>query len=82
MASDFSAAWQCLSKRTIGFLLRIKLHANDVFFLSEVWRGVKMIFISVFVERSSTIERYCQPTPKKIWKRLSDADVTHPPIRT
>jgi hypothetical protein len=27
MASDFSVAWQCLSKRTIGFLLRIKLHA-------------------------------------------------------
>jgi hypothetical protein len=26
MASDFSAAWQCLSKRTF-FLLRIKLHA-------------------------------------------------------
>jgi hypothetical protein len=25
MASDFSVAWQCLSKRTIGFLLRIKL---------------------------------------------------------
>jgi hypothetical protein len=28
MASDFSVAWQCLSKRTIGFLLRIKLHAR------------------------------------------------------
>jgi hypothetical protein len=27
MASDFSVAWQCLSKRTIGFSLRIKLHA-------------------------------------------------------
>jgi hypothetical protein len=27
MASDFSAAWQCLSKITIVFLLRIKLHA-------------------------------------------------------
>jgi hypothetical protein len=27
MASDFSVAWQCLSKRTIVFLLRIKLHA-------------------------------------------------------
>jgi hypothetical protein len=27
MASDFSVPWQCLSKRTIGFLLRIKLHA-------------------------------------------------------
>jgi hypothetical protein len=26
MAPDFSAAWQCLSKRTIDFLLRIKLH--------------------------------------------------------
>jgi hypothetical protein len=24
MASDFSVAWQCLSKRTIGFSLRIK----------------------------------------------------------
>jgi hypothetical protein len=27
MASDFIVAWQCLSKRTIGFLLWIKLHA-------------------------------------------------------
>jgi hypothetical protein len=27
MASDFSVAWQCLSKRTIGFSLQIKLHA-------------------------------------------------------
>jgi hypothetical protein len=27
MASDFSVTWQCLSKRTIGFLLWIKLHA-------------------------------------------------------
>jgi hypothetical protein len=27
MASDFSVAWQCLSKITIGFLLWIKLHA-------------------------------------------------------
>jgi hypothetical protein len=27
MASDFSVAWQCLPKRTIGFLLPIKLHA-------------------------------------------------------
>jgi hypothetical protein len=27
MASDFSVAWQCLSKRTIGFSLRVKLHA-------------------------------------------------------
>jgi hypothetical protein len=27
MASDFSVAWQCLTKRTIGFSLRIKLHA-------------------------------------------------------
>jgi hypothetical protein len=27
MASDFSVAWQCLWKRTVGFLLRIKLHA-------------------------------------------------------
>jgi hypothetical protein len=26
MASDFSVAWQCLSKRTIVFSLRIKLH--------------------------------------------------------
>jgi hypothetical protein len=28
MAPDFSVAWQCLSKRAIGFLLRIKLHAD------------------------------------------------------
>jgi hypothetical protein len=28
MASDFSVAWQCPSKRTIGVSLRIKLHAN------------------------------------------------------
>jgi hypothetical protein len=27
MASDFSVTWQCLSKRTICFSLRIKLHA-------------------------------------------------------
>jgi hypothetical protein len=27
MASDFSVAWQCLSNRTIGFSLQIKLHA-------------------------------------------------------
>jgi hypothetical protein len=27
MASDFSVAWLCLSKRTNVFLLRIKLHA-------------------------------------------------------
>jgi hypothetical protein len=27
MASDFSVTWQCLSKRAIFFLLRIKLHA-------------------------------------------------------
>jgi hypothetical protein len=27
MSSDFSVAWQCLSKRTIGFSLQIKLHA-------------------------------------------------------
>jgi hypothetical protein len=35
MASDFSVAWQCLSKRTIGFLLRIKLHARTRVFLSS-----------------------------------------------
>jgi hypothetical protein len=29
MTSDFSVAWQFLSKRTIGFSLRIKLHATD-----------------------------------------------------
>jgi hypothetical protein len=29
MASDFSVAWRCLSKRTIVFLLRIKLHAHS-----------------------------------------------------
>jgi hypothetical protein len=28
MASDFSVAWQCLWKRKIVFLLRIKLHAD------------------------------------------------------
>jgi hypothetical protein len=28
MASDFSVPWQCLSKRTIVFLLWIKLHAK------------------------------------------------------
>jgi hypothetical protein len=33
MASDFSVALQCLSKRTIGFLLRIKPHAL-------LWLGV------------------------------------------
>jgi hypothetical protein len=27
MASDFSVEWQCLSKRTIVFSLRVKLHA-------------------------------------------------------
>jgi hypothetical protein len=27
MASDFSVAWQFLSKGTIGFSLQIKLHA-------------------------------------------------------
>jgi hypothetical protein len=27
MASDFSVAWQCLSKRTVGYSLQIKLHA-------------------------------------------------------
>jgi hypothetical protein len=27
MTPHFSVAWQCLSKRTIGFWLRIKLHA-------------------------------------------------------
>jgi hypothetical protein len=36
MASDFSVTWQCLSERTIVFLLRIKLHAlNDYFFKGE-----------------------------------------------
>jgi hypothetical protein len=30
MASDFSVAWQCLSKKTIGFSLRIKLHAKTL----------------------------------------------------
>jgi hypothetical protein len=29
MASDFSGAWQFLSKRTIGFSLWIKLHARE-----------------------------------------------------
>jgi hypothetical protein len=29
MASDFSVAWQCLSKRTIGFSLQIKLHSKN-----------------------------------------------------
>jgi hypothetical protein len=29
MASDFSVTWQCLSKRTIVFLLWIKLHAHQ-----------------------------------------------------
>jgi hypothetical protein len=33
MASDFSVARQCLSKRTIGFLLQIKLH-------TLIWLGV------------------------------------------
>jgi hypothetical protein len=28
MTSDFSVAWQCLSKRTSGFSLQIKLHAR------------------------------------------------------
>jgi hypothetical protein len=27
MASDFSVTWQFLSRKTIGFLLQIKLHA-------------------------------------------------------
>jgi hypothetical protein len=30
MASDFAVAWQCLSKKTNGFLLQIKLHAHTV----------------------------------------------------
>jgi hypothetical protein len=41
MASDFSVAWQCLSKRTIGFLLRIKLHAKKNTFKKGLWwRGI------------------------------------------
>jgi hypothetical protein len=49
MASDFSAAWQCLSKRTI-FLLRIKLHALNRQGVSPPRRlpffklGIKMLF--------------------------------------
>jgi hypothetical protein len=30
MASDFSVAWQCLSKRIIGFSVQIKLHAHSI----------------------------------------------------
>jgi hypothetical protein len=41
MASDFLVAWQCLSKRTIGFLLRNKLHAIDqsclLVFLTKIY---------------------------------------------
>jgi hypothetical protein len=46
MASDFSVAWQCLSKRTIGFLLWIKLHAlirqgvSPPSFDTGAWNGV------------------------------------------
>jgi hypothetical protein len=40
MASDFSVAWQCLSKRTIVFLLRIKLQARSQFLVptSIFWK--------------------------------------------
>jgi hypothetical protein len=30
MASDFSVAWQCLSKTTIGFLFQTKLHPQSL----------------------------------------------------
>jgi hypothetical protein len=33
LASDISVTWQFLSKRTLGFLLRIKLHAHEHFSL-------------------------------------------------
>jgi hypothetical protein len=36
MASDFSVAWQCLSKRTIGFLLCLK----DLLFGSVIEKSV------------------------------------------
>jgi hypothetical protein len=47
MASDFSVAWQCLSKRIIGFLLRIKLHAlidfANSFGKMHWWRGLDTV---------------------------------------
>jgi hypothetical protein len=40
MASDFSVAWQCVSKRTIGFYLRIKLHARRSRFFVAIFKRV------------------------------------------
>jgi hypothetical protein len=36
LASDFTVTWQCLSKRTIGFSLRIKLHTLNASFKSSI----------------------------------------------
>jgi hypothetical protein len=51
MASDFSVAWQCLSKRTIVFSLQIKLHAQlgasviilPMFYLPFRWSYLKCL---------------------------------------
>jgi hypothetical protein len=51
MASDFSVAWQCLSKRTIGFLLRIKLHAQKQKFIIII---IIIIFFS-FLESKNLL---------------------------
>jgi hypothetical protein len=51
MASDFSVAWQCLSKRTIVFLLRIKLHSlksDHICMYLNIW-----LFLSIYSSGSN-----------------------------
>jgi hypothetical protein len=45
MASDFSVAWQFLSKRTIGLSLRIKLHAHLRNFFRYLLLHVDHVFL-------------------------------------
>jgi hypothetical protein len=58
MASDFSVAWQCFSKRTIGFLLRIKLYAL-------VHLGVSPLrsFLTAFAGANPTTSEFTPTTP-------------------
>jgi hypothetical protein len=62
MASDFSVAWQCPSKRTIGFSSRIKLHAH-----------FEVVLISHFFQNLTSTNPTCPETVPRPTQRRTQA---------
>jgi hypothetical protein len=86
MASDFSVTWQCLSKGTIGFSLRIKLHAQVMTFNSSVseipeayfaCKGLRLkTHAGVRLEVCSRVARWYIFKPKTpVWVNFAMEDV-------